>query len=446
MLLHERIPFSRVCQILDTLPPSRYYEEVMAHTNRKIISRLELASSSPVRDPLWKHIYLEPGYERILHSTEMQVLSGIRQLGPAHLLYPGAVHTRLSHSIGVYHLARAVITTLLKQDGFTTCTFEGVKAFLTASLLHDLGHFPYAHSLKELPVKDHEVLAGEIITSSRELRDIISQEIGTDPEMVADIIDESRSSENREVQTYRSLLSGPLDPDKLDYLNRDAYFCGVPYGVQDVDYIISKLCWVPEDGLPGIESSGLGALENLLFSKYLMYRYVYWHKTVRSATAMVKQALFEALKEGAISPEDLYQLDDPSFFHLAEDIHIPSAHLITDVRARRLHRCIAEVPFRPDHPAHRNLLDLENRMRMQQSFPCGSVIIDIPEPITLKLSIPLRTPPGEPLPSHIFTAEVVSSMERSLRTVRVFTDPREEVSMEHIYELIGLPEEETHGA
>ncbi|GAI78327.1 unnamed protein product, partial [marine sediment metagenome] len=161
-------------------------------------------------------------------------------------------------------------------------------------MLHDLGHYPYAHSLKELDVESHESL-----TSKRICEDdfclIIKEDLGVDPHLVAAIIDsnlEYRGSED--VVFFRNLLSGVLDPDKLDYLNRDAYFCGVPYGIQDVDFVLNEIVPYSSTGL-AITWKGLSAVESILFSKYLMYRTVYWHKAVRIATAMIKKAILMGL-------------------------------------------------------------------------------------------------------------------------------------------------------
>ncbi len=400
---------------------------MMNQIQRAVTEELISSYTVPVRDPLWKHIYISKGMEALLHCPQMTELAGIRQLGPTHLLYPGAVHTRLSHSLGVFHLARQMLISLLQTGSLSGCTPEGVRAFLTASLLHDLGHFPYTHSLKGLPLKDHEQLGSEIISSSRELSRVISESMHTDPAMVCAVIDEGIETSDPEIMIYRSLLSGPLDPDKLDYLNRDAYFCGVPYGIQDIDYIISKLHWSQEHMKPGMETSGLGALENLIFSKYLMYRYVYWHRTVRSATAMVKHALFSGLSEGIIAPEDLYYFNDESFLRLCSSRSYPPFSLVEQVRQNRLYQCSMEIPFDSSSPEHLRLLDLPYRLQREQELSCGSeiprVIIDIPEGISLECNIPLISSRKAAEPVHILTPEVIDSMQRSLRIIRVFVSP-----------------------
>jgi HD superfamily phosphohydrolase len=134
-------------------------------------------------------------------------------------------------------------------------------------LCHDLGHFPYAHSLKELPLTPHEVLAAELVLQDP-LRDAILA-CSADPEQVAAIIDSDRTNPNdRETLLYRKILSGVLDPDKIDYLSRDAYFCGVPYGIQDAEFILRRL-YVVDDEL-GVDEKSEMSIEADLISKYQM--------------------------------------------------------------------------------------------------------------------------------------------------------------------------------
>jgi HD superfamily phosphohydrolase len=249
--------------------------------------------SEPIRDVLWGHIYLTPELEALTKSAPFMRLTRIMQLGPTFFLYPGATHTRAAHSIGVYHLAKRILIHLASLGADEWMSSEGIQSFLCAALLHDIGHFPYTHSLKELPLTDHEALTGQII-QKEPMKSFVAK-TGADPYLAAAIADQDLPCDNAlscvsdEVSFYRRLLSGVLDPDKLDYLNRDARNCGVPYGAQDVDFIIGRLHPDKHRGLV-IDSRGIPSVESILFSKYLMYRTVYWHKGVRSATAMIKSA------------------------------------------------------------------------------------------------------------------------------------------------------------
>jgi len=164
---------------------------------------------------------------------------------------------------------------------------------------------------------------------------------------------------------FRNLLSGVLDPDKLDYLCRDAYFCGVPYGVQDIEYIFDRLTLI-DDREPALSPSGVTAVEHLLFSKYLMYRTVYWHKTVRIATAMVKKAVFEGLKAEAFAPGDLYMKDDDEFMIMLKTKTAPGNRLLIDLENRRYYKLVYETPFNEANPLHRDLENPEKRSQLEQ--------------------------------------------------------------------------------
>ncbi|HEY9054245.1 MAG TPA: HD domain-containing protein, partial [Rectinemataceae bacterium] len=257
-----------------------------------------------LRDPVWGDVPLDRGFEALFKSEAFQALDGVRQLGPVALVYPGATHSRRSHSLGVYALSRKLAISLSERGQLAHATEEGVRSFLAAALCHDLGHFPYAHSLKELPLSPHEALGAQMVASS--LYPLV-EACGADPEAVASIMDRTQPIESRtELELYRNLLSGVLDPDKVDYLTRDAFFCGVPYGIQDADYIIRRILVMNQE--PAIDEKGAMSVEAVLFSKYQMYRSVYWHPEVRAATAMVKKAVLGGADVGELELESLYGL------------------------------------------------------------------------------------------------------------------------------------------
>ncbi len=416
----------------------------MGHRER-VQTYLDRDFTEPIRDPLWNNIYLSPGLKKITHAGPFQELSAIRQLGPTYHVYPGATHTRLNHSLGVCHVARRMLGNLIRYPECPDLTLEGVKAFLSACLLHDLGHFPYAHSLKELPLKDHEILTGEIVLSEP-LRTILKEEVKTDSAAVAAIVDTSLETSDPEVLFFRNILSGVLDPDKMDYLNRDAYFCGVPYGIQDTEFVITKIR--PHLNGLALTEQGLPAVENILFSKYLMYRTVYWHKVVRIATAMIKKALFFGLQDECIKPEELYGLTDQTFSARFGREEFPYHRLIRGVAERRLYKSIWEEDFNPENPGHEALLNLSARFTQEARIAellrergievrPEEIIIDIPENISFEISLPILTERGE-MPfsgsSSVFTPPVVQSFTRSLRKLRLFVAP-------HLVSRIPRPQE-----
>ena len=391
----------------------------------RIIKHLNSEYTEPVRDPLWQNIFLSTGFKELISLEPFQRLAGIKQLGPAYHVYPGATHTRLSHSLGVFNIAKRILNRLLCLETCPPLTETGVKSFLCASLLHDLGHFPYAHSLKELPLKDHEIITGELILSEP-LKSCIENRIGASAQQAAAIVNfEMPHNDDTEVIFFRNILSGVLDPDKLDYLNRDAFFCGVPYGIQDTDFAVSKI--VPTETGIGINPQGITAIENVLFSKYLMYRTVYWHKTVRIATAMIKKAVVRGLLDGFVKSGDLYGLDDNEFFsRYTADLH-PALKLIDLVNMRRLYKCVLEIPYSDENEIHRQLCSLENRLNFEKSkaaeFKCDDLIIDIPEPISFEVNLPV-VENGISIPyiqsESVFSGPVVKGFTSNLRKIRLY--------------------------
>lgn len=400
--------------------------------DNRILKHLNEEYNFPVRDPLWKHIYVSQGLKKILVSKDFLRLGRIRQLGPAGLIYPGATHTRLNHSLGVFYLSYKLIQRLIQQESCPPLTLEGVKAFLAAALLHDLGHFPHAHSLKELPLKDHENLSAEILLQG-DISRIIKENVGSDAEFTAIIIDKTRKIPecNRlEIIFYRNLLSGVLDPDKLDYLTRDAYFCGVAYGIQDTDYVLSQVLPI-QTGL-AIPYKGITAIENVLFSKYLMYKTVYWHKGVRIATALVKKALFLALKSGELVAEDLYGMDDDSFLQTMLSLNPELQQMMEDSETPYSYQILGSWDYETLEGKH-PLMDLEKRLKKEKEIHLllkdlgynlnpNQVLIDITGKISFEVDLPVLhhgALTAFPETDTVFTREVVHDFTEKLQKIRV---------------------------
>ena len=382
-----------------------------------------------VRDSLWKNIEISQELLDITNTREFTRIANIKQLGPTHFVYPGATHTRFAHSLGVYHIASKLIQHLQKKGASEWTTKEGILAFQIASLCHDLGHFPYTHALKELSLKDHEELTGEIVLNSS-ITPLI-EKAGTKPFFVAAIVDKNIQTDNKEILFYRQLLSGVLDPDKLDYLNRDAFYCGVPYGIQDTEFSLAALEPDFQKGIT-INSKSIVAVENLLFSKYLMYRTVYWHKTVRIVTAMMKKNLFSALKNEVILPKQLYSLFDESLFQIIEKSYKNNPeiwHCGKQILDKNFYTVILEIPFNEKNPNHVKLENLEERTKLETNIAieCGckeyEILIDIPEKISFESNLWIKDENTEfSNSSTVFTPETVKSFTEKLRFIRFAFD------------------------
>ena len=312
---------------------------------------------------------------------------------------------------------------------FSEC---GMKSFLAACLLHDIGHFPYAHSLKELSPKTHEEIASELIADDRQLRDAVIA-AGADPQITGAIINTSIPSDDAEILFYRHVLSGTLDPDKLDYLSRDAFFAGVPYGKQDTDFIISSLSY--EDSSLVLNEEALSLVEQVLFSKYMMYRSLYWHKGVRSATCMIKKAIISAIDENIITFDDLYLKDDDEFRRITE--RYPSFKpfsLIDEAEHGRLFERKTMKNFDENGSIERKALpinrraDAENEIydmlkKKYTSLRPFEVIIDIPEPISFETKIRIKSEDGlvrETQPDEIIFSQASNLFSRNLRKTALY--------------------------
>lgn len=400
--------------------------------NASLRAYLEDAFTEPVRDPLWGHIYLSPAFTALTRTPEFNLLAGIRQLGPTHWVYPGATHTRRAHSLGVFHLARRMTIALLRHPGCPPLRREEIDAFLAAALLHDVGHFPYTHSFSALDLEEHEVLTARLVRESS-LATVLRREVGVDPGMVAAIIDGALDGwDAPAVDLFRHLLSGSLDPDKLDYLNRDAAACGVPYGRQDIDFVLSRIVPAGYRGV-ALAESGVTTVENILFAKYLMYRAVYWHRGVRSATAMVKKAVYRGLESATITPDALYGLDDQGFIDAHTAARHPAFGLIERVARGDLLEEAVDIPF---DPADRRLAPFasiavrsaaERHLAERLSLPTVDgeaidIVIDVPDPVSFEAAIPIVVGDGtvDFVEASVFTEEVVRRFTGRLRRLRLF--------------------------
>ena len=383
------------------------------------------------RDPLWSDIKIDKSNKYIILTKRVQKLSRIKQNGPTSLIYPGSVHTRLNHSLGVYNIGRKILISLINNSEDIPFTVVGVRSFIAACLLHDIGHFPYAHSLKELSLREHEEIAASIIYEDAELYKAI-ENAGADPAFVGSIINEEQEC-SYEAAIYRNILSGTLDPDKLDYLNRDAFFAGVPYGIQDNEYIISNLRLYNDNIY--LKKEAFASIENILFSKYLMYRNVYWHKGVRSATAMIKKAVLSAIQDNIIKGSDLYFLDDYQFDELTIIDYKPF-ELIDDVKNNILYKKAFEKEYEVGGKLELlssgvyNRFEAEERIynelkKHYQKLEKHNVIIDIQEPISFESDIKLIDEENNVFTfnqvSKLFSKDIAAQFTNSLRSLSIFT-------------------------
>ncbi len=401
-----------------------------------------------IRDPLWNTIRLDPTAVRIIDTAAFQRLRYIRQLGLAHLVYPGATHTRFDHALGVYHLTRTALRYLKERGAVPEEVWEGEALIPYAALLHDIGHYAFSHALEELESDrlpgDHEAVSAHFFESP-ELKEALRGLGSGAGEIIYGLI------RGRERLPLGGLVSGSLDLDKMEYLRRDARFCGVPYGEVDVDRLLQGLALLrdPESGAweVGVHEKAVASLESLLFAKYQMFRNVYWHHGVRAATALYKRIVEEAVKEELVTKEGLLGPTDEELLHdiggRAGESDTPGAARIARewlpaLKNRRLPKRALELTagdlgdtplpgwLGTDCPRKRKL---EDRLAAELDLAEGEVMVDYPAKAAMfQLNILLerrngtvaRVGPGG-LSGVIDLPRVTEELYRTARVLRVFT-------------------------
>lgn len=245
-----------------------------------------------VRIPPELDVPLTDRVKQLIDSPEFRRLSQISQLGLVGLVYPAANHTRFEHSLGVYRMALLFLDRLADDPRFVaTVTPRAAERFLVAALLHDLGHWPFCHPIEDMSlprVPNHELFANSFLLEG-DISDTLRDEWDIQPREIVELL--SGKPKDRASRILQSLLSGPIDVDKLDYLMRDSLHAGVPYGRNfDQPRLIQSLCLNESgDGL-AISDKGKTAAEMMVFARYVMFSEVYWHHAVRAATAMLQRA------------------------------------------------------------------------------------------------------------------------------------------------------------
>jgi uncharacterized protein len=242
-----------------------------------------------INDPVYGFITIDhPLIFDVITHPYYQRLRRIHQMAFASLVYPGAVHSRLHHSLGAYHLMCSALNEL-KSKGIEITPDEEIATKI-AILLHDIGHGPFSHALEHTLIKGahHEELS---ILIMHHLNDVLKGSL----DLAIRIF-----TNNYHKPFLHQLISGQLDVDRMDYLTRDSFFTGVSEGVIGYDRILKML--TVSDGELMVEEKGIYSIEKFLVSRRLMYWQVYLHKTVLSAEKMLVRIIERAKTIGAIAP------------------------------------------------------------------------------------------------------------------------------------------------
>lgn len=246
----------------------------------------KLSEEKVFKDPVHRYIHVRDRVIWDLIGTkEFQRLRRIRQLGTTFLTFHGAEHSRFNHSLGVYEIVRRIIDDVFAgrpewNDGDRLLT-------LCAALLHDLGHGPFSHAFEKVFDFDHEDFTRKIILGNTEVNKVLTKAAPDFPEQVAEVIAKTSSK-----KLVISLISSQIDADRMDYLQRDAYFTGVSYGQFDMERILRVMR--PREDQVVIKKSGMHAVEDYIMSRYQMYWQVYFHPVSRGAEVILTKILHRA--------------------------------------------------------------------------------------------------------------------------------------------------------
>ncbi len=410
-----------------------------------------------LRDPLWNNIRLDPLALTLLETPVVQRLRYVRQLGLAFLVYPGATHSRFEHALGAWHLAGMAMRLLDERGALAGISVRDQQVVRAAALLHDVGHYPFSHALEEIGVTHHEEVARPLITDGL-IADHLRHALGPSaPEEIFALI------AGRSTHPLQGLISGSIDLDKIEYLKRDATMCGVPYGEIDVDRLLNSLVVVnTTEGTRGVgvHEKGLSALESLLFAKYQMYRNVYWHHAVRSATAMYKRLVAVAIESGAVDPRAVSHFTDEGLLvHLDRPSLTAEARVLLDaIRVRHLHKRAYECPaatlgdevgewIASDYTLTRHV---EDAFARELGLPRGAVLLDFPAKTQmLGLDLPMMRRDGRV--EHLTAAgwdgainlpRLSEELYRSARRLRVLTANRAPVPADRVLSVLRLDAED----
>jgi len=402
-----------------------------------------------IHDAIHGSIKFEDVTLRLLETPEMQRLSGIKQLGLGYLVFPGANHTRLEHSIGVGYVAGRMGEVL----GLPKEEIDLLKA---AGMLHDLGHSPFSHTLEYLLYEktklDHMEITTKIIEGKIDLlegleiegreriheiladygldtKQICKMILGKTKEITLEDFEKKREYFGDDKNYLINMISGSLDADQLDYLLRDAHYTGVAHGAIDFPRILHTL--KIKNGELMVDKKGVPALEGMLVARALMYSAVYFHKTNRIGELMLSRAVEEIEMDNWI---EIYRFNDSELISLLLSQGGYPREIALRLKYRRLFKKAMVKTFDELEENYEegyrdtllNLCDLKERRKVEREIAESAgieneyVLIDIPsrnvilsEPRLTKTNVKIVD--GE----HVYPLSKFSPLARALQTRKV---------------------------
>lgn len=293
---------------------------------------------------IYDEIFME-----IINTPEMQRLRRVLQLGGAQFAYPGASHTRFAHCIGVYH----IVTQFLKTPDFSKISEKEKRIVLLAGLMHDIGHGPFSHTFEKITKRSHEEYSADIIKNPNGNIAKILKKYKINSDDVVAILEGNHPN-----KVLNLLVSSQLDADRIDYLMRDSYYCGVNYASLDTEFLIRNVRIV--DNKIVFPKKTIHAIESYLLGRYHMYKQVYEH-TISTAFDVTLVSWFERIDDlnnsgfefsdsriknyfnyifdGKNIPIDLYLiLDDFTMVDIIKSCQKENDHILSDLSSRLANR------------------------------------------------------------------------------------------------------------
>lgn len=358
-------------------------------------------SGRRIRDVVWGDVPTDRAVRTLLETDAMLRLKNISQLGFTAQSFPRARHTRFEHAIGVYHLTRMTLKRILDSGAYLED--RDVQSALAAALLLDAARYPYPQAIENIAlptVLSLKELSRNLIEET-EVAKVLRSEWDLEPHNVYRLVSRGGTEPRGLTPTehlIRDILFGSLNVDMIDGLIRDAQGARLPYGIVKAEPLVDRLRIVGQDNraVLAVDEEGIGSLQSLIFSRYLLHYNVYSHHALRIPTAMFHRAVQDALQNGTVDPYKLSEQDDAGAFVMIQDSARPessTAALMKRLSERRPYRRALELDER--HPSYASLTRLSEdapwRRRVEEAWAryltryrkglAGpfDVLIDLPE-------------------------------------------------------------------
>ena len=337
-------------------------------------------------DPIHDFVRVNSNELKIIDTPIFQRLRRIRQLSGAHLIYPGAQHTRFEHSLGVMHIA-SMAGHALNEKGIVSS--DNIQNLRFAGLLHDIGHGPFSHLFEELLQKrkmSHEDMGRNIILKTQ-IGDLISAN-GFDKKFITEL-----AFGNSKFQFMNEIISGALSADIMDYLLRDGYFTGAEHAKIDHNRLTYSLD-VYKNKL-ALEKSALVNFETMMISRYQMFKAVYFHKTVRAGEVMLLESMYLAEEElglSSISLDEYLKLTDEVI--LSKLLSLPERNsklriakkIAIDYLNRNLFKSVFEVSIIGNAITKKRMQSIREEVSKKSKVDINEIFVDSSNTPSIPLS------------------------------------------------------------